>query len=58
MNIIALFVPIIFQIRGCENKGRQLVGGPSDIDVDDEDVKLYLSEALDKVNGESDPDYS
>lgn len=38
--------------------GRQIVGGQSPIDVEDEDVKLFLNEALAEINGKEDPDYT
>lgn len=34
------------------------VGAARPLDVDDEDVKLFLDEAILKVNGDEDPDYT
>ncbi|CRL01524.1 CLUMA_CG014251, isoform B [Clunio marinus] len=37
---------------------RQAPGGPLQLNVDDEDVKLFLNEALTEVNASEEPDYS
>jgi hypothetical protein len=37
---------------------RQLVGAPLPTDVNNEDVLLYLNEALAEINEKEDPDYS
>jgi hypothetical protein len=34
------------------------VGAARPLDVDDEDVQLFLNEAIVKVNGDEDPDYT
>jgi hypothetical protein len=44
--------------QGLGKKKRNRVGGARPIDVNDEDVQLFLNEAIEKVNGDEDPDYS
>lgn len=36
---------------------RQIPGGVSSIDVNDDDVQLYLTEALAEINAGEEPDY-
>lgn len=39
-------------------KQQNLPGGINPLDVEDEELKLFLNEAIQKVNGDEDPDYT
>ena len=47
----------VYQRQQVRNR-RQIVGGASPVDINDDQVQLYLTEAVDEVNGKEDPDYS
>ncbi|KAL7042638.1 hypothetical protein ACKWTF_001228 [Chironomus riparius] len=47
----------VYQRQKSRNR-RQIPGAPSSIDSDDDQVDLFLREAVDEVNGQEDPDYS
>lgn len=43
--------------QGLGTRKHNLPGGINPIDVDDEEVKLFLNEAIEKINDDEDPDY-